>query len=54
MSRKLIAFVALAIVGGLMTGMVSDAVAGHELIGAPKCKMCHKAKTGDQWAKRPA
>ena len=50
MSRKLIAFVALAIVGGLMTGMVSDAVAGHELIGAPKCKMCHKAKTGDQWA----
>ena len=51
MSRKLIAFVALAIVGGLMTGMVSDAVAGHELIGAPKCKMCHKAKTGDQWAK---
>ena len=49
MSRKLLAFVALAIVGGLMTGLVSDAVAGHELIGAPKCKMCHKAKTGDQW-----
>jgi hypothetical protein len=49
MSRKLLAFVALAILGGLMTGMVSDAVAGHELIGAPKCKACHKAKTGDQW-----
>jgi len=24
-------------------------VAGHEIIGAPKCKTCHKAKTGDQW-----
>ena len=23
--------------------------AGHEIIGAPKCKSCHKAKTGDQW-----
>jgi hypothetical protein len=49
MSRKLLAFVALAIVSGLMTGMVSDAAAQHELIGAPKCKMCHKSKTGDQW-----
>ena len=26
-----------------------DAVAAHEIIGAPKCKTCHKAKTGDQW-----
>ena len=25
------------------------AVAGHDIIGAPKCKSCHKAKTGDQW-----
>jgi hypothetical protein len=49
MSRKIFALVAIAVVGGLMTGMVSDAVAGHELIGSPKCKMCHKAKTGDQW-----
>jgi len=32
-----------------MAGMVSEAVAGHELVGAPSCKMCHKAKTGDQW-----
>ena len=48
MSRKILGFVALAIVGGLMTGMVSDAIAGHEIIGAPKCIMCHKAKTGDQ------
>ena len=26
-----------------------DAVAAHEVIGAPKCKTCHKSKTGDQW-----
>lgn len=26
-----------------------DALAGHEIIGAPKCKSCHMAKTGDQW-----
>jgi len=26
-----------------------DAVAAHEIVGAPKCKACHKAKTGDQW-----
>lgn len=26
-----------------------DALAGYEIIGAPKCKTCHMAKTGDQW-----
>ena len=26
-----------------------DTVAGHEIVGAPKCKACHKKKTGDQW-----
>ena len=26
-----------------------DALAGHEIIGAPKCKSCHKSRTGDQW-----
>ena len=26
-----------------------DVLAGHEIIGASKCKACHKAKTGDQW-----
>lgn len=26
----------------------ADAV-NHQLVGAPKCKMCHGAKTGDQW-----
>ncbi len=26
-----------------------DAFTRHEIVGAPKCKACHKAKTGDQW-----
>ena len=26
-----------------------EAVAAHEIVGAPNCKACHKAKTGDQW-----
>jgi len=26
-----------------------DVFASPEIIGAPKCKSCHKAKTGDQW-----
>jgi len=26
-----------------------DVFANPEIIGAPKCKSCHKAKTGDQW-----
>jgi len=26
-----------------------DALAGREIIGAPKCKGCHKSSTGDQW-----
>jgi hypothetical protein len=28
---------------------VPIAVAAPEIIGAPKCKACHRAKTGDQW-----
>jgi formate-dependent nitrite reductase cytochrome c552 subunit len=35
--------------GGLVAGSSSAATAGPELVGAPKCMVCHKAKTGDQW-----
>jgi len=49
MSRKILAVVAFAFIGGMMMGMVSDALAAHELVGAPKCKSCHKKKTGNQW-----
>jgi hypothetical protein len=42
-------YVSLVVLSGLVFGMAQDAVADHEIIGAPKCKGCHKAKTGDQW-----
>jgi len=42
-------YVSLIVIGGLTFGMAPNADAGHEIIGAPKCKSCHKAKTGDQW-----
>jgi len=32
-----------------LLAIAPDAVAAHEIIGAPNCKSCHKAKTGDQW-----
>ena len=41
--------VLLVVLAGLMFGMTQLAVAAPELIGAPKCKACHRAKTGDQW-----
>ncbi len=49
MSRKILALVAVVVVGGIVLGMAGAAMANPEIIGAPKCKMCHKAKTGDQW-----
>ena len=49
MKRQLLISFSLVVLGGLMLGMAQDAVAGHEIVGAPKCKVCHKAKTGDQW-----
>jgi hypothetical protein len=42
-------YVSLLVLGGLISGMPQEAIADHEIIGAPKCKSCHKAKTGDQW-----
>ena len=41
--------VSLVVLGGLLFGMTQQAIADHEIVGAPKCKACHKAKTGDQW-----
>ena len=42
-------YVSLLLLGGLILGMAPQANAAPEIIGAPKCKGCHKAKTGDQW-----
>ncbi len=42
-------FVSLLVIGGLVFSAAHEAIAAHEITGAPKCKACHKAKTGDQW-----
>ena len=42
-------YVSLLLLGGLVFGMAQQANAAPEIIGAPKCKGCHKSKTGDQW-----
>ena len=49
MKRQLIISISLVVCGCLMLGMAQQAVAGPELVGSPKCKSCHKTKTGDQW-----
>jgi len=49
MKKQRLMSLSLIMLGGLILGMAQDAVAGHEIIGAPKCKGCHKARTGDQW-----
>jgi len=45
--RKLHVF--LIALGALMLCVTQTASAEPEIIGAPKCKICHRAKTGDQW-----
>ena len=49
MKKQLLTPFFLIVIGGLMLAMTQEAVAVPEIIGAPKCKSCHKAKTGDQW-----
>jgi len=41
--------VLLVVLAGLIICMTQTAAAAPELVGAPKCKTCHRAKTGDQW-----
>jgi len=49
MKRQMLMILGLAVIGGLFMGAFQEAVAAPELIGAPKCKMCHGSKTGDQY-----
>lgn len=49
MKQHLIMVVSLAVLGGLLLGMAPDAMAAHELVGASKCKSCHK-KIGNPYA----
>ena len=39
----------LAVLSSLLLIAAQAAYAAPELVGAPKCKACHRAKTGDQW-----
>jgi len=41
--------ISMIVLGSLLFGLAQDVAASHEIIGAPKCKACHRAKTGDQW-----
>ncbi len=49
MKRKLFISFFMAALCVFILGAAGSAFAGHELVGSPKCKTCHKAKTGDQW-----
>jgi hypothetical protein len=51
MKKQVLMSMTLIVMGIFLMGMAGAAIAAPEIIGAPKCKMCHKAKTGDQWAK---
>ena len=51
MKKQMVMSMTLVVMGIFLVGTAAVALAGHEIIGAPKCKMCHKSKTGDQWAK---
>ncbi len=42
MKRHLMLAVGMVVLGGLLLGMAPSAMAGHELVGASKCKSCHK------------
>jgi len=41
---------AIALTAGLIVS-ATTASAEHQFVGAESCKICHKAKTGDQWQK---
>jgi hypothetical protein len=49
MKMQLLNSLHLVVIGGLMLGMTVDVVAEPEIVGSPRCKSCHKSRTGDQW-----
>jgi len=49
--KKSMIGVSLVIMVVFLTGLSTTALAAHEIVGAPKCKTCHKKKTGNQWGK---
>jgi len=49
MKKQLLNSFYVVVIGGLMIAITMNAVADSEIVGSPRCKSCHKAKTGDQW-----
>ena len=52
MKKKVLLSISLLAMGVFLLGTASVAMAGHEIVGAAKCKMCHKkVKVGAQYPK---
>ena len=51
MKKQALMSILLVVMGIFLFGLTTSAFAAPEIIGAPKCKMCHGKKTGDQWTK---
>ena len=49
MNKKRFTAFSILVTGCLLILVAQSAVAAHEIVGAAKCKACHKSKTGDQW-----
>ena len=49
MKKQLLNVLLVVVASGLTLGMTADAVADPEIVGSPRCKSCHKSRTGDQW-----
>jgi hypothetical protein len=47
--KRLFVTLAVVAVAGSWLLVAQAAAETPEIVGAPKCKTCHKAKTGDQW-----
>ncbi len=52
MKKQVTMSISLIVMGIFLLGMASVALADPEIVGAPKCKSCHKKeKSGNQWGK---
>lgn len=47
--RRTATMIAIVLMAALLSSRT--ALAEHQYVGAESCKICHKAKTGDQWQK---
>jgi hypothetical protein len=49
MNKKRYRALSILVTGCMLVLVAQPAAAAHEIVGAAKCKTCHKSKTGDQW-----